>query len=43
MKIFLFFVITFELIISKTFEAPQNDRQNLIFVKDIYTYGEKWP
>ena len=30
------------IIISTTFEAPQNDRQNLSFVKDEHTYGKKW-
>ena len=38
MEIFLFCVITFEPILSKT---PQNDRQSLSFVKDGHTYGEK--
>ena len=41
MKIFLFCVITFEPIISKTCKATQNDHQILNFVKDKYTYGEK--
>ena len=41
MKIFLFCVITFELIVTKTCKAPQNDHQNLSFVKDKYTYGKK--
>ena len=41
MKIFLFCVITFEPIITKTSKAPQNDRQNLSFVKDKHTYDEK--
>ena len=43
MIIFLFYVITFELIITKTCEASQNDHHNLNFVKDNYSYGEKWP
>ena len=41
MEIFAYCVITFEPIISKTFQAPQNDRQNLSFVKDEHTYGKK--
>ena len=41
MEIFAFCVITFEPIISKTCQAPQNDRQNLSFVKDEYAYGKK--
>ena len=42
-EIFLFCVITFEIIISKTCRAPQNDHQNLSFVKDEYTFGKEWP
>ena len=34
MEIFAFCVITFEPIISKTCQAPKNDRHNLSFVKD---------
>ena len=41
MKIFLFCVITFEPIITKAYQAPQNGRYNLSFVKDKHTYGEK--
>ena len=41
MRIFLFCVLTFEPIITKTCEAPQNDCRNLSFVKDNYIYGEK--
>ena len=41
MEIFAFCVITFKPIISKTSQTPQNDRQNLSFVKDEHTYGEK--
>ena len=41
MEIFTFCVITFEPSISKTCPAPQNDSQNLSFVKDEHTYGEK--
>ena len=41
MEIFAFCVITFQPIISKTCLAPQNDRQNLSFVKDEHTYGKK--
>ena len=33
-KVFLFCIITFEPIITKTCEAPQNDRQNLSYVTD---------
>ena len=35
------FVITFEPIEVQTCSAPQNDRLNLSFVKDIYVGGEK--
>ena len=41
MEIFAFCIITFQPIVSKTYQAPQNDRQNLSFVKDDYTYGKK--
>ena len=41
MEIFAFCVITFQPIINKAYYAPQNDRQNLSFVKDIHTYGNK--
>ena len=41
MKIFAYCVLTFEPIISKICQAPQNDRQNLSFVKDEHTYGKK--
>ena len=34
-----FFVITFEPIKIQTHSAPQNDRLNLSFVKDIYVDG----
>ena len=37
MEIFSFCVINFEPSISKTCKAPQNDRQNLSFVKDEHT------
>ena len=40
MKIFLFCVITFEQIITKTYQAPQNGRHNLSFVKDKHIWGE---
>ena len=43
MEIFVFCVITFQPIIIKTCKAPQNDRQNLSFVKDKHTYGKKLP
>ena len=32
---------TFDPIKIQTHKAPQNDRQNLSFVKDIHTYGKK--
>ena len=38
---FAFCVITFELIEVQTRSAPQNDRLNLSFVKDIYVNGRK--
>ena len=41
MKIFPFCVITFEPIITKTYQAPQNGRHNLSFVKDKHIWGEK--
>ena len=41
MEIFAFCVITFQPIVSKTYQAPQNDRQNLSFVKYEHTYGKK--
>ena len=41
MEIFAFCVITFEPIISKTCHAPQNDRQNISFVKDEHAHGKK--
>ena len=41
MEIFTFYVITFEPIITKGCEGPQNDCCNLSFVKDKHTYGEK--
>ena len=41
MEIFAFCVITFKPIKSETCSAPQNNRQNLSFVKDECTYGEK--
>ena len=41
MKIFAYCVLTFEPIISKTCLPPQNDRQNLSFVKDDNTYCKK--
>ena len=39
MEIFAFCVITFDPITIKTCLAPQNDRQNLSFVKDEHIYG----
>ena len=41
MKIFAYRVLTFEPIISKTCQAPQNKCQNVSFVKDEHTYGKK--
>ena len=38
---FAFCVITFETIKIPTCSAPQNDRLNLSFVKDIHVIGEK--
>ena len=38
---FAFYVITFEPIEVQTRSAPQNDRLNLSFVKDIYVDGGK--
>ena len=35
-----FCVITFDLIKIQTHSAPQNDRLNFSFVKDMYVYGE---
>ena len=40
-NIFAFCIITFEPIKVQTFSAPQNDRLNLRFVKEIYEDGEK--
>ena len=39
-EIFAFYVIMFEPI--KTCSAPQNDRLNFSFVKDIHAVGKKW-
>ena len=41
MEIFAFCVITFEPIEVQTCSAPQNDRLNLSFVKNIYVVGKK--
>ena len=41
MEMFAFCVITFEPIITKTCEAPQNDSHSLSFVKNKQIYGEK--
>ena len=38
---FAFCVITYEPIEVQTFSAPQNDRQNLVFVKDIIVVVQK--
>ena len=43
MVILAFCVINFEPIISKTFKAPQNDHQNLSFVKNNIHIVKKWP
>ena len=40
-EIFAFCVVTFEPIKIWTFFAPQNDRLNLSFVKDIYVIGKR--
>ena len=40
-EIFAFCVITFEPIKLQTCSAPQNDRLNFSFMKDIYVVGEK--
>ena len=40
-KIFPFCVMTFEPIITKAYQAPQNGFYNLCFVKDKYIWGEK--
>ena len=41
MEIFAFCVIAFEPITILTYSAPQNDRLNLSFVKDIKVVGKK--
>ena len=41
MKPFVLFVIAFDPIKILTYWAPQNDRLNLSFVKDINLDGEK--
>ena len=38
---FVFYLVAFDPIEIQTCSTPQNDRQNLIFVKDIYEVGEK--
>ena len=38
---FVFYLVAFDPIEIQTCSAPQNDRQNLIFVKDIYEVGKK--
>jgi hypothetical protein len=40
-NLFTFCAITFEPIEVQTRSAPQNDRLNLCFVKDIYVDGKK--
>ena len=41
MEIFAFCVIIHELIKIQTCSAPQNDRMNFIFMKDIYVDNKK--
>ena len=43
MEMFPFCVITYDPIRTQTCSAPQNDRLNLSFVKDIHVVGGKWP
>ena len=44
MKVFLFCVLTFEPIITKTCEAPQKGRQNLSFVEKLkHMQWKNWP
>ena len=38
-----YFVVAFDPIKIFTHEAPQKDRLNLSFVKDIYVVAKKWP
>ena len=40
-EIFVFFVITFELIKVKSPSAPQSDCLDFSFVKDFHVFGEK--
>ena len=42
-KIFAFFVLTYEPIMIEIHSAPQNDHPNLSFVKDNYVAGKKSP
>ena len=39
----VFYLVAFDPIEIQTCSAPKNDRQNLIFVKDIYEVGKKRP
>ena len=41
MKLFAFWVITFEPNMIQTCTVPQNDHWNLSFVKDTHVIGEK--
>ena len=41
-RAFALCVITFEPIKIQTHSAPQNDRLNFSFVKDVYVDGKKW-
>ena len=38
-----YYVVAFDTINIFTHWAPQNDHQNLSFVKDIYVVAKKWP
>ena len=42
-RVTAFCVITFEPIKILTHKAPQNDRLNLSFVKEVHVIGKKWP
>ena len=37
------YVVAFDPIKIFTYKAPQNDRLNLSFVKDLYVVTKKWP
>ena len=38
-----YYVVVFDPIEIFTYQAPQNDRQNLSFVKVLYIVAKKWP